>query len=146
MTPYWAGHLADVLTAESPDTVLLYCGSNDINNGILEEDIIANVSQCCKIVHSLSPAIVFAYFSIIKAPQKSGKWELIDRLNSAIRTGFPVGNLYVETNDVFFSDRLPVDRFFVEDGLHLTSEAYDTLSTYARPLISDWMRASNTSS
>ena len=145
ITSYWMEHLADVLTAESPDTVLLYCGSNDINNGILEEDIIANVSQCCKIVHGLSPATVFAYFSIIKAPQKSDKWELIDRLNSAIRIGLPVSDLYVETNDVFFSDRLPVDRFFVEDGLHLTSEAYDTLSTYARPLISNWMRAGNTS-
>ena len=50
ITSYWTEHLADVLTAESPDTVLLYCGSNDINNGILEEDIIANVSQCYKIV------------------------------------------------------------------------------------------------
>ena len=59
---------------------------------------------------------------------------------------FEIEKICVETNDVFFSDRPPVDRFFVEDGLHLTSEAYDTLSTYARPLISDWMRASNTSS
>ena len=145
-TSYWLEHLADVLTAESTDVVLLYCGSNDVNHGVPEENIIANVSQFCKIVHDLSPATLFAYFSVIKAPQKSGKWELIDRLNSAIRIGLPIGDLYVETNDVFFSSQLPVGRFFVEDGLHLTSEAYDTLSTYVRPLISDWMRASNTSS
>ena len=142
-TSYWTEHLADVLTAESPNAVLFYCGSNDINNGVLEENIIANVSQCYKIVHDLSPATVFAYFSIIKAPQKSGKWELIDRLSSSIRIGFPVDDLYVETNDVFFGDRLPVDRFFVDGGLHLTSEAYATLSAYARPLISNWIGAGN---
>jgi len=142
-TSYWTEHLADVLTAESPNAVLFYCGSNDINNGVLEENIIANVSQCCKIVHGLSPVTAFAYFSIIKAPQKSGKWELIDRLSSSIRIGFPVDDLYVETNDVFFGDRLPVDRFFVDGGLHLTSEAYATLSAYARPLISNWIGAGN---
>lgn len=87
--------------------------SNDINNGVLGEDIIANVSQCCKIVHGLSPAVVFVCFSIIKVPQKGGKWELIDRLNLAIRLRLSVGDLYVETNDVFFSDRLPMNRFFV---------------------------------
>ena len=138
-TSYWLEHLADVLTAESTDVVLLYCGSNDVNHGVSEENIIANVSQCCKIVHDLSPTTVFAYFSVIKAPQKSGKWELIERLNSAIRIGLPTGDLYVETNDVFFDDKLPMNHFFAKDGLHLTNEAYLALLTYARPLISNWI-------
>ena len=140
-TSYWLEHLADVLTAELTDVVLLYCGSNDVNHGVLEENIIANVSQCCKIVHSLSPTTVFAYFSVIKAPQKSGKWELIERLNSAIRIGLPAGDLYVETNDVFFGDKIPMNHFFAEDSLHLTSKAYLALLTYAWPLISNWMEA-----
>ena len=42
-TSYWLEHLADVLTAESTDVVLLYCGSNDVNHGVPEENIIANV-------------------------------------------------------------------------------------------------------
>ncbi len=74
-----------------------------------------------------------------KAPQKQGKWTLIDRLNAAIRTDLPAGDLYVETNDVFFRDGRPVARYFVEDGLHLTGKAYATLSTYARPLIATWL-------
>ena len=90
-------------------------------------------------IESKSPTTVFAYFSVIKAPQKSGKWELIERLNSAIRIGLPTGDLYVETNDVFFDDKLPMNHFFAKDGLHLTNEAYLALLTYARPLISNWM-------
>ena len=45
ITSYWTEHLADVLTAESPNAVLFYCGRNDINNGVLEENIIENESQ-----------------------------------------------------------------------------------------------------
>ena len=67
-TPYWTQHLAGVLAAESADAVLMYCGSNDINSGVPEEDIIANVSHCCGAVHGLPSTAAFAYFGIIKAP------------------------------------------------------------------------------
>jgi len=125
---------------ESPDHVWFYCGSNDINNAVSEEQIIANTSQCRRIIHDLSPATAFAYFSIIKAPQKKGNWELIDRLNAAMESNISAGDLYVETNTVFFTDSSPVARFFVEDGLHLTNDAYTALSAYVQPLISNWIR------
>ena len=59
-------------------------------------------------------------------------------MNLAIRLRLSVGDLYVETNDVFFDDKLPMNHFFAKDGLHLTNEAYLALLTYARPLISNW--------
>ena len=139
ITADWTQCLAGLLEAESPDAVLLYCGSNDINAGVAEDEIVANVMHCRRIVADQLPQPAFANFSIIKAPQKLGKWDTIDRLNEAIRHGLPVGDLYVESNDVFVNDDLPVERFYLEDGLHLTQEAYDTLATYARPLVADWL-------
>ena len=94
-----------------------------------------------RIVAAWSPQTAFAYFSIIKAPQKMGKWDLIDRLNGAIRSELLPGDLYVESNDVFVQDGRPVQRFYIEDGLHLTGEAYETLAAYARPLVTEWLGA-----
>jgi lysophospholipase L1-like esterase len=136
---YWATHLTEVLGSDSPDAVLLYCGSNDLNEGILEGDIVANVMRCHATVHRLLPNAAFGYFSIIKAPQKRGKWDLIDGINAAIRGRLSPSDLYVETNEVFFPDGYPAARFFVEDGLHLSDDAYVALSTYARPLVSAWL-------
>jgi len=138
-TSYWTQHLDDVLAAESPDAVLFYCGSNDIANDVPEDDIAANVAQCCKIVHSQTKITTFAYFSIIKAPQKAGKLDIVDRLNKTIKTALPDGDLYIETNKVFFCNDHPVERFYIEDGLHLTLEAYEALSAYTQPFITGWM-------
>ena len=139
VTSYWTEHLAAVLTAESPDVVLFYCGINDINNAVAAQDIIANTFHCRDLVHGLAPTTAFCYFSIIKAPQKIGKWDLIDRVNAAIQGGLSAGDLYVETNSVFFRNGMPIDHFFVEDGLHLKNEAYTALSGYVRPLLTTWI-------
>lgn len=139
-TEYWKDHLAEVMAAESPHAVLFYCGSNDLNQDIPEAVIVDNAVQCRAVVHRHSPTCLFAYFGIIKAPQKEGKWEFIDRLNATIRSALRPEDLYVETNAVFFLDGLPVSRLFVEDGLHLTEEAYALLSLYARPILLDWIK------
>jgi lysophospholipase L1-like esterase len=140
ITQYWKDHLVAAMVAELPHAVLFYCGSNDLNQDIPETVIVDNVVQCRALVRRQSPTCLFAYFGIIKAPQKEGKWELIDRLNATIRSALPPGDLYVETNAVFCREGSPVSRLFVEDGLHLTDEAYALLSLYARPMLSDWMK------
>jgi lysophospholipase L1-like esterase len=139
ITSYWVESLSGVLAEESPDVTMLYCGSNDLNNDVSDQEIIANVAQCCSMAHAQSPAARFAYFGIIKAPEKLGKWDRIDRINATIRDALPDGDLYVETNDVFFPEGKPVERFYVEDGLHLTEEAYTEMAAYAQPILAEWM-------
>ena len=101
ITSYWVEHLSEVLMDETPDAVLFYCGSNDINDGIPEKVILKNFSQCRNIVHSYSSDALFAYFSIIKAPQKNGKWEWIDRLNTMIQNQLQAKDLYVGDKSSF---------------------------------------------
>jgi lysophospholipase L1-like esterase len=139
LTSYWRVHLSEVVRAETPDAVLFYCGSNDLNENVPPEETIANTFFCRQVVRQLQPEAKFSYFSIIKAPQKKGKWALVERLNAAIQAGLPVGDLYVETNRVFWKARRPVARYFVEDGLHLTDEAYAALSANSVPLITRWL-------
>lgn len=140
ITAYWTERLASALATVSPDVVLFYCGSNDINEGVPDETIIANTFRCRDIVESWSETTAFGYFSIIKAPQKRDHWERIDRLNATIGAGLMEGDLYVETNVVFFAENGPPAHYFVEDGLHMTAPAYSALSAYAKPLLADWLR------
>lgn len=62
ITSYWKAKLADVLASVSPDVVLFYCGSNDINNCVSGEEIVANTVRCRELVRAFSVDVHFAYF------------------------------------------------------------------------------------
>ena len=140
VTAYWLEHLAEVLANETPDVVLFYCGSNDINSAISPEGILTNTLRCREIIQALAPSCQFAYFSIMKAPQKNDRWQLIDKLNANIKNNLPTKDLYIETNDICFINNQPIKDFYIEDGLHLTPEAYTTLVAHTRPLIASWLK------
>lgn len=139
VTSYWVENLNGVLAGVQPDVVLMYCGSNDLNGAITEAAIADNLALSRALVSHHSAMTRYAWFSIIKAPQKEGKWDLIDRLNAAVRARLLPEDLYIETNALYFQDGQPVSRLFQEDRLHLTGEAYDLLAAYARPLIAAWL-------
>lgn len=141
VTAHWRQTLADVLIEEQPDVVLFYCGSNDLNDVVPETEIVANTLACRAIVARALPAARFVYFGIIKAPQKLGRWDAIDRVHAAIRAELPARDLFIDTDPVFLSDGRPVEPFFVEDRLHLTPEAYAALAADAVPRISAWLTA-----
>lgn len=101
VTADWIDLLPDILTTESPSAVLYYAGSNDLNREILPDRILANVWQYRQIIRSMLPTAKFAYFGIMKAPQKAGKWPQIDHLNQRISASLLPGDIYVETNDIF---------------------------------------------
>ncbi|HRF47099.1 MAG TPA: GDSL-type esterase/lipase family protein [Anaerolineales bacterium] len=141
VTAQWVEWLPEVLAQEAPAAVLFYCGSNDLNEGVPEPAIAANTLACRQVVHDLAPEARFAYFGIIKAPQKLGKWDVIDRVHAAIRAELPARDLFIDTDPVFVRDGRPVEPFFVEDRLHLTPEAYAALAADAVPRISAWLTA-----
>ncbi len=139
ITSYWRHSILPALANENPDAVLYYCGSNDINENIAPQDIIANTLHCRQLIRSAYPAARFGYFGIIKAPQKLGKWDLIDSLNSTIQLNLAADDLYLESNHVFLENGHPLEQYYLEDGLHLTSEAYAALSAYSTPIITRWL-------
>ena len=50
-----------------------------------EVEHIANLARLQQIINHQSNRLRYAYFSIIQAPQKAGKWALIDQINAAVR-------------------------------------------------------------
>jgi lysophospholipase L1-like esterase len=138
-TPYWKETLEAVLTEEKPDVLWFYCGSNDLCADTVPDNVADNVLRCREIARKHNPSMRFAYFSIIKAPQKKGRWELIDSIHADIRNQLPAEDLFVDLNEIFFPDGKPVRELFVEDELHLTGAAYDAMVKFTRPLIQEWL-------
>ncbi len=141
VTSYWIDNLSEVLAAERPDVVLFYCGSNDLTDGVPAREIVANVERCRSIVSGSGEGPRFAWFDIMKAPQKRelGAWPIIDEVNASVRADLPAGDLAVDTNAVVHDDGEPIAEYFVEDGLHLTAAAYEALSASVRPLLGEWL-------
>ncbi|MBP7828444.1 MAG: hypothetical protein KA248_00860 [Kiritimatiellae bacterium] len=133
----WVARLPAVLESEAPGAVGLYAGSNDLNNNVPAGVILENLSRC----RALVGALPLAYFGIIKAPQKEGRWELIDELNCRAAVLLRGTDLYADPNDIYFRDGRPVGAYFLEDGLHLTPEAYARMTDWARPLVLRWLGA-----
>ncbi|MCX7003816.1 MAG: GDSL-type esterase/lipase family protein, partial [bacterium] len=114
LTTYWVEHLVIVLVEEQPDAVGIYCGSNDLNQDVSAAGIIANLARCRAIIAQHAAALPCAYFSIIKAPQKLGRWDVIDAINAAVRAQQPAGDLYLELNEVLCPANQPVAPFFID--------------------------------
>ncbi|MFT5088834.1 MAG: lysophospholipase L1-like esterase [Candidatus Latescibacterota bacterium] len=140
-TSQWLDLLPAVLEEEKPDAVCVYCGSNDLNAAIGEEQIVGNVLRLRLLVRAYGECVPLAFFSIIKAPQKLSKWDLIERINARVRLGLLEGDRYVETNGIFFAEKRVREELFVEDQLHLTDAAYALMVGVAEPVLADWLRA-----
>lgn len=139
-TGQWLGLLPSVLEEEGPDAVCIYCGSNDLNGGVGEEEIVGNSLQLRQIVRAHREDVPLAFFAIIKAPQKLDKWDLIERINGRVRLGLLEGDRYVETNGIFFSAGQVREELFVEDQLHLTDAAYELMVEATQPALEGWLK------
>ena len=135
ITRYWVEHLPGLLAADCPDALGFYCGSNDVNQGVPEPEILDHIARC----REMAGAIPFAYFGIIKAPQKAGKFGLIDRLNARVRGRLCAADLYVELNDLLCPAGRPMREYYLSDGLHMTEDAYAAITRFVRPAFTDWL-------
>lgn len=138
ITADWTGPLRQILRETQPDQLWYYCGSNDINHNLAAQDIAARTTHCRQVLHQFNPTIPFIYFDIIKAPQKMGRWDLVDQINTAVRDQLSPIDRAVDTNAVFLEKGKPVAAYFREDDLHITPAGYTALAQHVarHPLIS----------
>lgn len=138
-TSYWVEHLAEVLEAGRPDAVFAYVGSNDIASGVSVKVIGEGIRVIRSILRDRLPSVRFAYCSIIKAPQRLGRFHEIAAANAAARAALLPGDLWLDSDPVFLDRGAPVARYYVEDGLHLNAGAYRALTASIRPDMERWL-------
>ncbi len=130
--------LDELVIRHRPRLVCYYCGSNDINNGASAALIAANVRQTFTTLRQALPAARFLYLSIIKAPQKRERWDVVDEVNrqlSEMAAQTPDFH-FLDINPIFFTAQgEPRADFYVEDQLHLTPAAYTAMGVFSSAMI-----------
>jgi lysophospholipase L1-like esterase len=132
------GRLDELVTAHEPRMVCYYCGSNDLNASVPVDTIIGNTRETCARPRRQLPDLKFVYLSIIRAPQKKDRWQLVDQVNSEMRRQSTTQQdfHFIDINPVFFSaEQTPRSDFYQEDQLHLTVPAYAALGKFLAPLV-----------
>jgi hypothetical protein len=123
---------------------LVYCGSNDLIYGVPPAITVANINSVLFSLTKLHPNAKIGYFSIMKCPQKRAEQQLtvIDKINDHIKTvtccGINNQIYYFDFNDYINND----NKWFADDGLHLTDRAYQMLDEKLTPVLSRWALAS----
>jgi lysophospholipase L1-like esterase len=132
------GRLDELVTAHEPRMVCYYCGSNDLNACVPVDTINGNTHETYVRLRRQLPALTFVYLSIIRAPQKMDRWQLVDQVNAEMRLEATIQQdfHFIDINPVFFSaDQTPRFDFYQEDQLHLTVPAYVAFGEFLAPTV-----------
>lgn len=123
-----------------PRIVVYYCGSNDVGTGEEAGPIVARTKRFIQILHEKLPDTFFYYTSILKAPDKSERWDVVDAVNREMeRYSHEALNVgYIDLNPVLFDSRNNLrENLFLPDELHFRpdSTAYPEFSQIVKPIL-----------
>jgi hypothetical protein len=120
--------------------IVYYCGSNDVNAGESAEAILGRTKQFLKIVREKAPNTFVYYTAIQKAPDKRGRWNVVDSVNREMeRYSHETQSLgYIDLNPVLFDGKGNLRQdLFLPDNLHFRPEssAYAEFTQVVKPVL-----------
>lgn len=129
-----------LVLAYKPRIVVFYCGSNDISAGDSADPIIERTKRFIKTLAEQSPQTFFYYTSILKAPEKMDRWDIVDAVNREMeRYSRATKNVsYIDLNPVLFDARGRLrTELFLPDQLHFRpgSTAYPEFAQIVKPIL-----------
>ncbi len=121
-----------------PRMIVYYCGSNDVNAGRTAGEIAQGYREFAARVHAKLPETRIYYVSILRAPQKKDRWDVVDAANSMVesfsKTDPRLG--YIDANPaVFHTSGQPRIDLYQKDLLHYLEPAYVEFTAIIRPVI-----------
>lgn len=118
--------------------ILIYCGSNDLIYDTPPANIVNNVCWLLDNLAEIFPNTRLGYFSVMLCPQKvaAGQQNIINGVNFSIEKFCRGKYHYFHFNDFIESD----EQWFIEDGLHLTEQAYLMLNKKLSPVLNQWIK------
>ena len=121
-------HAPSLVTPFRPRTIVVYCGSNDVNDGEPASRIVERLRRFTRRMEGEHPEVRIVHVSIARAPEKADRWHVVEEANRSIRSlcDESPNRHFVDVNEGLFDDqgepRLDV---YLDDRLHYTSDGYD---------------------
>ena len=124
----------------SPRVVAYYCGSNDVDAGDGAEEIFDRVRQFMVRTRTALPDVRFVFVSVIRAPEKQSRWEVVDDVNRRVHAyaAATKGIEFVDVNPlVFTADGMPRFDLYLSDQLHFRPKAYEAFAAVIKPILTN---------
>jgi hypothetical protein len=121
-----------------PRVIVYYCGSNDVNAGESAATIASNVESFSARVRTALPGTRVYFASIIKAPQKRDRWDVVDAANARVQAyaARTADRGYIDLHPALESaPGQPRMELYLPDRLHYLPPAYQRLTTLVRPVL-----------
>ncbi len=128
----------EIVKPYRPSMIVYYCGSNDINAGESAKDIADRTESFIARVEKELPGTTVVYASILKAPQKKDKWNVVEAINSQLKEYCKAhpNRTYIDLNPAVFNpDGAPRTELYVSDMLHYKPEAYIEFTKIVKPIL-----------
>lgn len=121
-----------------PKVIVYYCGSNDVDAGESASAIAERVRLFVARAQAALPDVRVIFLSVIRAPEKRDRWNIVDDVNRLVRSGAANGGRleYLEVNPVLVdTSGAPRIELYMPDELHLRPQAYEALARIVKPAV-----------
>jgi lysophospholipase L1-like esterase len=126
-----------------PKVVVYYCGSNDVDLGEPAGMIVKRIQLFVDRVTKALPGTRVVFVSVIRAPEKRDRFEVVDGINAQMRklAERNPGVQFVDVNPgLEHADASPRAELFMNDQLHLRPAAYEILAKMLKPVLTEALR------
>ena len=121
-------HAPTLVSPFRPRTIVVYCGSNDVNAGESAASIVERLRRFTWRMEHGHPGVRIVHVSIARAPEKADRWHVVDDVNRSIRSlcERSPDRYFIDVNQgLFDAEGEPRLDLYLEDRLHYTDQAYD---------------------
>jgi len=132
-TSFWAENIKEYISSNICNYAV-YCGSNDLSQGISTQSIMDNLAIIFDAIKSKSRKYQVAYFSIMKCPQKRSQFEIINKINTVIKQELSEQDIFIDINSVINQDL----KWYIEDQIHLKKICYVEIESKFGHKIDQW--------
>ena len=139
-------YMDKIVLPYTPDMIVYYCGSNDVNANEHAAAIFGRFKQFTERVKAALPKTSVYFVSINRAPQKQDRWDVVDSTNAMVKNycAETDGVHYIDVNPVLFDSAMqPRLDLYLKDKLHFQEQAYDLFTAVIRPIIEKAWKSSN---
>ncbi|MFM1832752.1 MAG: hypothetical protein RLZZ461_1068, partial [Planctomycetota bacterium] len=121
-------HAPTLVEAFVPRTIVVYCGSNDVNANEPADRIVERLRRFTTRMERAMPGVHIVHVSINRAPQKQDRWDVVEAANAAIESMCEASptQWFVDVNEgLCDAAGEPRVDLYLDDRLHFTDAAYD---------------------
>ena len=135
-----------IVLPHRPRVIVYYCGSNDVNANESAEAIASRYQEFSERVRKVLPETRVYFASIIKAPQKRDRWDVVEAANARVRdySARTPGRFFIDLHPALEqAPGQPRMDLYLPDQLHYLPPAYDRMTAVIKPiLVAAWAEVS----